>query len=266
MKTNPVKKALREGKPQVGTWLSLGSVVAARFLARSGLPWLTVDMEHTHTDIQTAALMFGSIADAGGVPLARISVGRHDLIKSVLDCGAMGIVAPMVMTPAEAREIVAATKYPPKGNRSVGGSLHAMNYGATAEDYYAQADDEILVVIQTEHVAAVEVADETYAVPGVDAVFVGPNDLAASLRRPDGTSPSKALLESTLTKIREAAERQGIAPGLHVFSIDDARRRIEEGWKFIAVNSELKFMLQGAADVARATRQDEAATGEMAKY
>src|SRR5438105_12226049 len=94
VKTNPVKRALKEGKPQVGTWLSLGSVVAARYLARSGLPWLTVDMEHTHTDINTAAHMFGAIADAGCVPLARVVAGRHDQIKSVLDCGAMGIVAP----------------------------------------------------------------------------------------------------------------------------------------------------------------------------
>src|SRR3954470_21669009 len=180
--SNPVKKALREGKPQVGTWLSLGSVVAARFLARSGLPWLTVDMEHTHTDINTAALMFGAIADAGCVPLARVVAGRHDLIKSVLDCGAMGIVAPMVMEPEEARAIVAATKYPPRGNRSVGGGLHALNYGTTAESYYQKADDEVLVVIQAERVAAVEVADEIYSVPGVDAVFVGPNDLAASMR------------------------------------------------------------------------------------
>ncbi len=121
MKANTVKKALREGKPQVGTWLSLGSVVAARFLARTGLPWMTVDMEHSHTDIQTAAMMFGAIADAGCVPLARVPTGRHDYIKMVLDCGAMGIVAPMVMTADEARSIVAATKYPPRGNRSVGG-------------------------------------------------------------------------------------------------------------------------------------------------
>jgi len=266
VKPNPVKKALREGKPQVGTWLSLGSVVGARFLARSGLPWLTVDMEHTHTDINTAAMMFGAIADAGCVPLARVVEGRHDLIKSVLDCGAMGIVAPMVMDAAEARAIVAATKYPPRGNRSVGGGLHALNYGASPDDYYARADDEILVVIQTEHIAAVEVADETYAVPGVDAVFVGPNDLAASLRGPDGSPPAPALLEATLTRIREAAARQGIAPGLHVFSIDDARRRLAEGWRFVAVNSELKFMVQGAADVARATRQDGLGTGDQAKY
>ena len=174
---------------------------------------MTVDIEHTHTDIHTAALMFGAIADAGCVPLARVTVGRHDVIKSVLDCGAMGIVAPMVMDAAEARTIVEATLYPPRGNRSVGGGLHALNYGTSAEEYFRRADDEILVVIQTEHVAAVEVADETYSVPGVDAVFVGPNDLAASLRGPDGTPPSKQLMESTLTRIREAAARQKIASG-----------------------------------------------------
>ena len=236
---------LQAGKPQVGTWLSLGSVAAARFLARTGFPWLTVDMEHTHTDIQTAAMMFGAIADAGCVPLARVPTGKHEYIKMVLDCGAMGIVAPMVMDADEARAIVAATKYPPRGNRSVGGGLHAMNYGATAEDYYRQADDEILVVIQTEHIGAVEIADEIYAVPGIDAIFVGPNDLAASMRAADGTCRRKEVIEDTLTRIREAAKRQSVPCGLHVLTAADAQRRAAEGWQFIAVGSELKFMLEG---------------------
>src|SRR5262249_58242679 len=172
LKQNPVKRALRAGEPSVGTWLSLGSIAAARFMARAGFPWLTVDMEHTHADIQTAAFMFGANADAGCVPLARIPAGKHEYIKMVLDCGAMGIVAPMVMDAAEARAIVAATKYPPRGNRSVGGGMHALNFGATADEYYKRADDEILVIIQTEHIAAVEIADEIYSVPGLDAVFV----------------------------------------------------------------------------------------------
>jgi 4-hydroxy-2-oxoheptanedioate aldolase len=265
VKTNQVKKALQAGRPQVGTWLSLGSVVAARFLARTGLPWLTVDMEHTHTDIQTAAMMFGVIADAGCVPIVRIPQGRHDYIKMVLDCGAMGIVAPMVMDAEEARTIVAATKYPPKGNRSVGGGLHAMNYGATAEEYYKRADDEILVVIQTESIQAVEIADEIYAVPGIDAIFVGPNDLAATMRAPDGTPPTKEALEIALQRILAAAKRQGVPCGLHVFSIEDAKRRIAEGWQFIAVNSELKMMLQGAAALAREIHP-ELSVGELAKY
>lgn len=265
MKTNPVKRALREGKPQVGTWLSLGSPFAARYLARSGLPWLTVDMEHSHVDLGTAAAMFGAIADAGCVPLARVATGRHDLIKQVLDSGAMGIVAPMVMTPEEARQIVAATKYPPRGNRSVGGSLHALNYGASSDAYFARADDEILVVIQAEHIAAVEIADEIYAVPGIDAVFVGPNDLGASMRTADGAPPDRATFEATLTRIREACARQGVASGIHVQTIEQAQRRSAEGWQFLAVASELKFMLEGASAVAAALHPDPRA-GELARY
>jgi 4-hydroxy-2-oxoheptanedioate aldolase len=265
LKPNGVKRALREGKPQVGTWLSLGSVVAARFLARTGLPWLTVDIEHTHTDIQTAALMFGAIADAGCVPLARVPVGKHEYIKQVLDCGAMGIVAPMVMDADEARAIVAATKYPPRGNRSVGGSLHALNYGTSGERYFQVADDEILVVIQTEHKKAVDIADEIYAVPGIDAIFVGPNDLAASLRDASGKPPSKELQEETLQRILAAAKRQKVPCGLHVYSVQDAKRRIAEGWQFLAVSSELKFMLQGASEVAKEIHP-ELVAGELARY
>ena len=265
MKENPVKRALRAGNPQIGTWLSLGSVAAARFLARAGFPWLTVDMEHTHTTIETATYMFAAIADAGCVPLARIPTGKHEYIKMVLDCGAMGIVAPMVMDAAEARSIVAATKYPPRGNRSVGGGMHALNFGTTAEEYYKKADDEILVVIQTEHIEAVEIADEIYSVPGVDAVFVGPNDLSFSMRSADGTPPGKDVFEATLTRIREAAQRQKLPCGLHVFSAEDALRRAREGWQFIAVISELKMMLDGAAAIVRQVNPQSAA-GSLARY
>jgi 4-hydroxy-2-oxoheptanedioate aldolase len=265
LKENPVKRALRAGKPQIGTWLTLGSIAGARFMARAGFPWLTVDMEHTHTDIQTASYMFAAIADAGCVPLARIPANKHEYIKMVLDCGAMGIVAPMVMDAAEAKLIVAATKYPPSGNRSIGGGMHALNFGATAEEYYSKANDEILVIIQTEHIKAVEIADEIYAVPGIDAVFVGPNDLSYSMRTADGTPPSKEQFEATLTRIREAAQRQKLPCGLHVFSAADALRRAKEGWQFIAVVSELKMMLDGAAEIVRQV-DPESATNKFAKY
>jgi 4-hydroxy-2-oxoheptanedioate aldolase len=265
LKENPVKRALKAGKPQIGTWLTLGSIAAARFMARAGFPWLTVDLEHTHTDIQTAAFMFGAIADAGCVPLARIPAGKHEYIKSVLDCGAMGIVAPMVMDRAEAELIVAATKYPPRGNRSVGGGMHALNFNATPAEYYDKADDEILVIIQTEHIHAVDIADEIYSVPGIDAVFVGPNDLSFSMRAADGTPPDKQTFEATLTRIREAAQRQKLPCGLHVFSAADAMRRAREGWQFIAVVSELKMMLDGSADIVRQLNLQDA-SGNVANY
>src|SRR6202011_1584585 len=141
MRPNAVKRALREGKPAVGTWLSLGSIIAARFMARAGFAWLTVDIEHSLVDWETATHMFASIADAGCTALARVPANRHDHIKRVLDNGAHGIVVPMVNSRAEAQAAVAAALYPPIGNRSVGGSQHALNFAATANDYYARADD-----------------------------------------------------------------------------------------------------------------------------
>src|SRR5947209_8589250 len=148
MRPNQVKRALKEGKPAVGTWLSLASITASRFMARSGFAWLTVDIEHSLVDWETATHMFASIADAGCVPLARVPSGRHDHIKRVLDNGAMGIVVPMVNSRREAEEAVAAAFYPPRGNRSVGGSVHALNFGCSANDYYANVDNELLVVLQ----------------------------------------------------------------------------------------------------------------------
>src|SRR5215472_11601705 len=135
MRKNPVKQALKAGKPSVGTWLSLGNITAARFLARSGFSWLTVDIEHSLVNMETATHMFAAIADAGCTALARVPANRHDHIKRVLDNGAHGIVVPMVNSREEALAAVAATKFPPQGNRSVGGSVHALNFDGTANEY-----------------------------------------------------------------------------------------------------------------------------------
>jgi 4-hydroxy-2-oxoheptanedioate aldolase len=147
----------------------------------------------------------------------------------------------------------------------VGGALHALNFGCSAQEYYEQANDEILVVIQAEHVEAVDRAEEIYSVPGIDAVFIGPNDLAASMRTSDGKPPSSGEFEDCLGRIREACARTGVAAGLHVFSIEEAQRRIAEGFRFLAVNSELKFMLEGASKVAKALAP-EGRAGELARY
>src|SRR3954466_8739171 len=162
MRANPVKKALKAGQPSVGTWLSLGSITAARFMARSGFSWLTVDIEHSLVDWETATHMFASIAEAGCTALARVPANRHDHIKRVLDNGAQGVVVPMVNSRQEALDAVAAALYPPRGNRSVGGSVHALNFGCSASDYYAHVDDELLIVLQCEHIQAVENADAIF--------------------------------------------------------------------------------------------------------
>ena len=265
MRANPVKKALKGGQPSVGTWLSLGSVPAARFLARAGWAWLTVDIEHSAVGMETAAAMFGAVADAGCVALARVPSNRHDHIKRVLDNGAMGVVVPMVNSRAEAEAAVSAVLYPPAGTRSVGGSLHALNFGATAAEYLARANEEILVVLQCEHIDAVRQAESIFSVPGIDAIFVGPNDLAASMRGPDGRPPSAEATAEAMRHILATCRKCGVAAGVHTFSAEEARARIEEGWQFLAVGSELRMMLDGSGAIQRGLGAGGKA-GESAKY
>jgi 4-hydroxy-2-oxoheptanedioate aldolase len=264
MRSNPVRKALREGRPSVGTWLSLGSITAARFLARSGFAWLTVDLEHSLADWETAAHMFAAVADAGCTALARVPANRHDHIKRALDNGAHGVVVPMVCSREEAERAVAACLYPPRGNRSVGGSVHALNFGATPAEYYARADEELLIVLQCEHVRAVEGADRIFSVPRIDAVFVGPNDLAASMRGKDGGPPSADATAQAMAHVLATCRTHRVAAGVHVTSAEEARQRLAEGWQFLAVGSELRMMLDGARAVLEGLGAE--GQGTLARY
>lgn len=249
----------------MGTWLSLGDFTATRMLARVGFPWLTVDLEHSPIDWSQAATLFAVIAEAGCVPLARVPEGRHDHIKRVLDAGAHGIIVPMVNTVEQARAAIAAAKYPPDGNRSVGGATHALNFNASAGEYYQRANDEILVILQTESPEGVENADEIYALDGLDAIFVGPNDLRAQMRSPDGSDPTVEEFEAMLGRILAAGQTAGTPVGLHVQTIEQVNQRVAEGWQFIALGSDLKMLVSQAQQLVAALNPEETAE-DLARY
>ncbi|NQT38800.1 MAG: 2-dehydro-3-deoxyglucarate aldolase [Planctomycetes bacterium] len=248
MKTNPVKEKLRQGKPSFGTWLSLGNLHATRVLARSGFEWLTLDIEHAPIDWNQAAMIFAAVADAGCVPLARVPEGDHYCIKRVLDAGAWGIVVPMVDTVEQARIAIAAAKYPPVGNRSVGGGMHAMNFSAAAGDYYERANDEILVVLQTESPTGVKNAEEIYQLPGCDAIFIGPNDLRFNMRTPDGGKPTPEQHEALVQEVIRVGRQVGTPTGIHAMDPQSALQRAEQGMQFIAVGSDLRMMSASMGD------------------
>lgn len=265
MKSNQVKRKLAAGEPTFGTWLSLGDLYATRVLARLGFDWLTVDMEHSPIDWQQAAALFAVIAEAGCAPLARVPEGNHHYIKRALDAGAFGIIAPMVNTVAQAREVIAAAKYPPEGNRSVGGGLHALNFDATGSEYFAHANEEILVVLQTESPEGVEHAEAIYALPGCDAIFIGPNDLRAQMTTAVGGPPTPESHEAMIQRVIAAGQAVGTPTGLHVMSAEQALERVAQGMRFLAIGSDLKHLADRAHDIVSAVRPDSAA-GKVAQY
>jgi len=249
MKSNPIRQKLKRGEPSVGTWLTLPDPFSARLMARMGFDWLTVELEHTPTTMESAAAAFALIAESGCVPLARIPWNTGENIKRVLDTGAWGIVVPMVNSRAEAEAVVEASRYRPIGRRSIGGSLHSANFGTDPSTYYAKANDEILVVIMAEHVDAVEHADEIMSVPGIDAVFIGPNDLHASMNQPPAFDSDNKQFTDAVAHILGTAKKHNLAAGIHVIDAEQAQRRIREGFQFIAVASEAGMMMAKAKEI-----------------
>ena len=267
MRGNHVRRRLKAGEPSIGTWLSLPSPEAAEYVSRVGFDWLVVDAEHNPIDIRTLAQMFAAMGATRTAPMVRIPWNSGENFKRVLDAGAWGVVVPMVKTREEAEAAVEAARYHPAGDRSVGGGRHAMSFDTTAEHYFRHANDEILLVLQIEHIRGVENADAILSVPGVDACFIGPNDLAASMGMGLGVpleSDDPALVEAIFA-IRDACVRNGVAPGIHCSGAAGVNRRISEGFQFCALASELRYMLGGLKeDIARLnwTRADAVAIEE----
>ncbi|NQU21894.1 MAG: 2-dehydro-3-deoxyglucarate aldolase, partial [Candidatus Nealsonbacteria bacterium] len=137
---------------------------------------------------------------------------------------------------------IAAAKYPPEGNRSVGGGMHSMNFAATAGDYYQRANDEILVVLQTESPTGVENAEAIYSLPGCDAIFIGPNDLRFNMRPADGTMPTPEQHEAMIQRVVDAGKKVGTPTGIHAMDPESGLQRAAQGMQFIAVGSDLRMM------------------------
>jgi 4-hydroxy-2-oxoheptanedioate aldolase len=256
MRSNPVKQKLRSGEPVFGTWLSMGNFFTTRLLARMGFDWLTVDMEHQPFDWSEVGTLIAAIADAGCVPLVRVPEGNHHLIKRVLDLGAFGIVVPMVNTVEQAKTAIAATKYPPLGNRSLGGGMNMLNFEATANDYFDRADDEIVVILQTESPQGVANAEEIYRLPGVDAIFVGPADLRGNMRVAGNGQVTDAELEATIQQVIQIGKKCKTPTGIHVSTPEEAKKRAAEGMQFLAVGSDVKMLNLSAEEYIRVLYPD----------
>ncbi|MDN7214282.1 2-keto-3-deoxy-L-rhamnonate aldolase [Klebsiella pneumoniae] len=179
--SNPFKRGLLRGETQIGLWLSSTSSYMAEIAATSGYDWLLIDGEHAPNTIQDLYHQLQAIAPYASQPVIRPVEGNRSLIKQVLDIGARTLLVPMVDTAEQAREVVSATRYPPIGSRGVGAGVARAARWGRVENYMAEANDELCLLIQVESRTALENLDAILEVDGIDGVFIGPADLSASL-------------------------------------------------------------------------------------
>ncbi len=247
VKTNHVKRALREGRPTAGGWLHLCSAISAEIMSRAGFDWLLVDMEHGHGDYQTLLAQLQAIEGSPVIPIVRVEWNDPAVIKRVLDIGAYGVMIPWIAGRQDAEAAVRASKYPPAGIRGIAGSHRAGGYGRHAAEYWKRANDEVLVVIQVETTTAVAAIDEIVKVPGIDVLFIGPGDLSTALgHMGDMGHPD---VRTAMEKVETAAKAHGIALGNITRSWDQARELYKRGYQFLTLCSDTALVVQGAKEI-----------------
>lgn len=241
--SNKFLASIRGGQPQIGLWLSLASGYATEAVASAGFDWLLIDTEHSPNDLSSVMTQLQVLAAHPATPIVRPDWNNPVLVKRLLDIGAPGLLFPMVQSPDEAAQAVAATRYPPRGIRGVSGSTRA-NAFARMTDYFSRIEDETAVLVQVETRAAIEQALQIGRVDGVDGVFFGPADIAADLGLL-GRPTDPAVWEV----IRPAARKlidAGIPVGTLVFDPAFARNLVAEGFSFVACGSDAMLLARGA--------------------
>lgn len=242
MKENPLKATLAEGNVVLGSWLSFYDPAVAEIMAQAGFDWLSIDSEHAPLSLDLIENMLMAFRGTNTVPIVRVAWNDPVLIKQALDMGPEGLIIPSVNTAEEARHAVAACKYPPQGIRGVA-PRRAAAYGAEMLEYLTQANERILIVVQIEHIKAVENIEEILKVEGIDVAFAGPADLTASLGLlPEFGHPKvQEAIERVLDKCLEAR----VPFGIHTGSVEEARYWASRGAQMISIKLDMEY-LRGA--------------------
>lgn len=243
MLAEKIKQKLKEKKPSIGTWLSMAHPSIAEIYAMAGYEWVVVETEHTAIDVSQVFPLIIAIQQRGSIPLVRLASVDPVQAKAVLDSGAAGVIVPMVNSKADAELAVAMCKYPPMGTRGVG-LARAQGYGVDFDTYVSNANDKTLVIVQIEHIDAVNHIDEILSVPGIDGTFIGPYDLSMSLGIPGQLS--HPLVVEAKEKVLNAVLAKGLAAGIHMVqpstAAADCEQAVKEGYTFIAVGTDILFL------------------------
>jgi 2-keto-3-deoxy-L-rhamnonate aldolase RhmA len=238
---------IHKGKLTIGSWITLAHPTIAEIMANSGFDWLAVDLEHSVITIREAEELIRVIELAGVVPLVRLTSNNPDQIKRVMDAGSHGVIVPMVNSTEDAERAVQAVKYPVRGKRGIG-LARAQGYGVKFKEYLEWQEKYSIVIVQIEHIDAVNNLESILSVDGVDGYIIGPYDLSGSMGIP-GQFDHPKLLEA-MERIKTVALKLNVTGGIHVVEPDalQLQQKINEGQKFIAYSVDIRMIDRACRD------------------
>ena len=242
---------LRQNDLLIGTMITLPSPEIAEMVSSCGFDWLFMDGEHGNLSTLDWQRMLQAVAGRSAA-IIRVASNSEREIKKVLDIGADGIIAPQVNSAEQARHVVACCKYPPRGIRGVG-LARAQGYGSYFSDYVENANDSTAVIIQAEHIDAVESIDEIVQVDGIDAVFIGPYDLSASMGLMGQVNHPDVV--SAIDRVGQACQQRGIALGYFATTAEPVQPYIDKGYHLICAGVDAGFVISGAEQVIKTLRK-----------
>ena len=231
-------------QPLIGAWICSGSEAAAEIIASAGFGWTLIDGEHAPYGLETILSLLRATDAYGLTRVVRVPVNNTALIKQYLDLGAQNLMVPMIDTAEEAEAAVAAMHYPPRGVRGVGSALARSSRWNGVQNYLAKASDTVCLTVQIESATAVENVEEIVSVEGVDNIFVGPSDLAASMGLL-GQQTHPDVLEA-VNHTFEVVRASGKKVGVNAFNLEQAQKYIDSGASFALVGADVQ-LLSGAA-------------------
>lgn len=245
---NAFKHALAEGKLQIGLWSSLCSNIAAEIISDSGFDWILFDTEHSPNEIPDLVRQLQAAQRGTATPIVRPAWNDIVLAKRALDIGAQTLLFPYVQNVEEAKRAVSSTRYPPQGIRGVSVAARASRYGRVP-GYLGKANDEICVLVQVETREAMKDIEAIAKVPGIDGVFIGPSDLAASLGHLG--NPQHAEVQEAIHDAVKRLNAVGKPAGILTGNEDEARRYIDWGYLFVAVGADVGLLAKSADALAK---------------
>lgn len=257
VRTNRLRQTLERCEPAVSAWMSMDSTYLAEVLSYCGFDAVTVDLQHGMFGLDRAVALLQAVSAGPAVPMARCSSHDPATIGKLLDAGAYGIVCPSIETAAQAAAFVSACRYPPSGARSYGPSRGLMYGGA---DYFAHADATILTWAMIESADALENIDAIAATPGLDGVYVGPNDLALSLGESPGQPQAPPTVATALERIVQAAHNAGKWAGVFCADAYVAHQMIELGYRLVTPGNDVGIMREAASERVAISRGGSGAT------